>query len=466
MTYQPYTPRLGESLPRRRVAARTWPVVVALVVSLLVNGFTPARAAELAPDPLVSEMIAQVQPQAVYAYTGGLSGEWPVWVGGQQYRILTRATYNTIATQNATQYVYEQLESLGLPVGYQDWTYGSLSGRNVTGELPGATHPDELILLTAHLDDVPWSGTAPGADDNASGCTALLLAAHILTQYHFDRTLRFVFFTGEEQGLRGSYAYAHSIYALGENVSAVLNMDMIGWDDLDGPLMRLHTRALTNSAYPLDAAIANAFITTVETYGLGGAITPLLDPDGKSNSDHASFWGVGYPAIFVSEDNRDDFNDYYHSRNDRLSALNLPYFTAIVQAVVGTAAGLAGVEGRAAGDYAARLEPVIAEQTARNGASVSFTLHVTNSGALADAYTVTVAGSAWLETPPALTEVVAPGDGADLAISFVIPAGAPDGAADIARVTLVSQGTGEPLDEATLTSVADWQKYYLPVVGK
>lgn len=441
-------------------------LIAVLVLSLLVNGFTPARAAAAAPDPLVSEMIAQVQPQAVYAYTGGLSGEWPVLVGGQPYRILTRATYNSAATQSATQYVYEQLENLGLSVSYQDWTYGALSGRNVIGELPGATRPDEIILLTAHLDDSPWSGTAPGADDNASGCTAVLLAAHIFSQYQFDRTLRFVFFTGEEQGLRGSHAYADSIAALGENVIAVLNMDMIGWDDLDGPLMRLHTRATTSSAYPLDAAIANAFVATVETYGLGGAITPLLDPDGKSNSDHASFWGVGYPAIFVSEDNRDDFNDYYHSRNDRLSALNLPYFTAIVQAVVGTAADLAGLEGWNAGDYSARLEPIVAEQTARNGASVSFTLHITNTGALADAYTVTVAGSAWLETTPAVTESVAPGDGVELSLSFAIPAGALDDQADIARVALVSQGSGGQLDESTLITVADWQKFYLPVVGK
>ena len=168
-----------------------------------------------------------------------------------------------------------------------------------------------------------------------------MVAADILSQYELERTVRFIFFTGEEQGLYGSKEYADLVYDAGENIVAVYNMDMIAWDVLDGPTLRLHTRTTSSSGYPGDRAIADLFVDVVNTYDLSSSLTPIIDPDGVTASDHSPFWSKGYSAILAIEDDQDDFCAYYHTANDTLSTLNMTYFTNYTKASVGTAAYLA-----------------------------------------------------------------------------------------------------------------------------
>jgi Zn-dependent M28 family amino/carboxypeptidase len=92
---------------------------------------------------------------------------------------------------------------------------------NVIGEIAGLTNPDDIYIIGGHLDDV--SGT-PGADDNASGSVATMIAAELLSQYQWSCTVRFAFWTGEEYGLLGSAAYAQRSYNLGENILGYLNL--------------------------------------------------------------------------------------------------------------------------------------------------------------------------------------------------------------------------------------------------
>ena len=298
-------------------------------------------APEISYDQRVADLMAQVFQGTVFSYNGGLSGETPVTIGGSPYTIQTRHSASGIPIQKATQYVYEFMEDLGLSVSYHQWTSSSSSGRNVIGEKMGTSLQDEIVLVTCHLDDMPSGGTAPGADDNGSGSTGVMIAAEILVQQWFERTIRFVFFTGEEQGLLGSIAYAQKIVADGENVVAVLNMDMIGYDAVGGPTLRLHTRTASNPGSAEDLGIANVFIDVVATYGLSGALTPIVDQDGITASDHAPFWSRGFPAILAIEDDVDDFNAYYHTTDDTRANLNMGYFTAFVKASLGTAAHLA-----------------------------------------------------------------------------------------------------------------------------
>ena len=77
---------------------------------------------------------------------------------------------------------------------------------------------------------MPSSGAAPGADDNGSGSVGTLIAADILSQYQWSCTLRFAFWTGEEQGLLGSAAYATRAKNQGQNIKGYLNMDMIAYN--------------------------------------------------------------------------------------------------------------------------------------------------------------------------------------------------------------------------------------------
>jgi hypothetical protein len=292
-------------------------------------------------DTRVAAMIDQVQSNAVYDENGNLSGESPVLIGGSPYTITTRHTGSGTSINMATQYVYERMAAMGLTVSYHDWSACSRSNRNVIGAKAGIIRPDEIVLITAHLDNMPSSGLAPGADDNASGSVGVLMAGNIMGQNDFERTLRFVFFTGEEQGLCGSGAYAGMVDSANENIVAVYNMDMIAWDAINGPTLRLHTRLASNPGYPADVAIANLFSEVVSAYGLSSGLTPIIDADGIGASDHASFWQHGFAGILAIEDDVSDFNSYYHTSNDKRQYLNMAYFTNFVKASVGTAAHLA-----------------------------------------------------------------------------------------------------------------------------
>jgi hypothetical protein len=318
-------------------------LVTVLVVSLLQIQISHGAAYTVQYDPTIAAIIGQVNQNTLYTYVANLSGVQAVTIGGTSYTIRTRNTGSGTPVQKTTQYVYEYMQSLpGLDsVTYDTWSAGGYSNRNVVGVLTGTVRPTEIVLLVAHIDDMPGGTTAPGADDNASGAAALMMAAKLLSPYTFERTIRFVVVTGEEQNLYGSADYANAAYAAGENIVAVVNMDMLGWESDGSPTMRVHTRPPSTGAKDLE--IANLFVSVVNTYSIG--LTPIVTSYGMDESDHYSFWAKGYPAICVIEDDGDlqsegDFNPYYHTTSDTLSRLKMPYFTDIVEATVGSVAHL------------------------------------------------------------------------------------------------------------------------------
>ena len=297
------------------------------------------------PNPLLGQMVSRVQPSDLLARLRRVSGEELVVAGGDPYAITTRHTGSGLPVQKATQFAYEQLQALGLDTRYHNWSRSGYTNRNVISTQPGTARSNEVVLITAHLDDMPGGERAPGADDNASGSVAVLTAADLFAQLGFERTVRFVLFTGEEQGLLGSAQYAAEAAAAGDNIVAVFNMDMLAWDHSGGPALRLHTRTTGNPGYSNDLFIASVFTNVVSAYGLSNSLSPILTPNADGASDHASFWNKGYPALYAEEDYPDDFNPYYHSVNDTLANVNLDYFTAFTRAALGTVAHLAAPTG-------------------------------------------------------------------------------------------------------------------------
>jgi hypothetical protein len=292
----------------------------------------------LTPNPLVQQMIAQVSTPALSTYVGNLSGVSPVMIENTLYTIATRYTYTDVPITKATNYAYEYFQSLGLPTSYHYYGFAGTTRRNVIAEQPGLTQPDKIYLLIAHLDDTSYvNGSpmifAPGADDNASGAAAVMHIASILKQYDFGCTLRYALVTGEEQGLYGSYAYATDVYYSQENLLGVLNLDMVGYNTTDSnPTVELDTRQYS-SQNSGDLAIANLFIDAVSAYSI--QLLPFILKSGATNSDHASFWSYGYPAILAIED-WNDHTPFYHRTGDQLSTLNMGYYTEFVKAALAT----------------------------------------------------------------------------------------------------------------------------------
>jgi PKD repeat protein len=351
------------------------------------------------PDPIILGMIDQVTETQVYTYDRQLAGELPVWVDDDWYTITTRYTYSGESIQKATHFVGQHMQDLGLNVEYHVWNNDT--NPNVIGEIPGLTNPDDIFIIGGHLDAVPG---APGADDNGSGSVATLLAADILSQYQWGCTMRFAFWTGEEQGLLGSHAYAQQAYQSGENILGYLNLDMIAWNTIGSdPYINL----IYSNSLPPTLDLANLFADVIDAYNLD--LIPLLGT-GISGSDHSSFWLYGYTSILAIEDDLGgDFNPYYHSPNDTPAHTDPAYFTNFVKASIATYAHMSGClipsdQGYLDGHVTAAINGAPLESatvTADDGLGHTYPSTTNGSGYYTmtlpvDTYTVTVTADGYL----------------------------------------------------------------------
>lgn len=321
-------------------------VATALLLALVFSwGATPTPSqANFTLDTasaIIAEIINQVDEQQLKEHICQLQAR----EGGEACNPLgSRWSCLPTAIDHTLAYGRQYFENLGLKTNLDSYPLPCRSGpsSNLDAEIPG-TESKKLVLITAHIDSIIFgigsSQPAPGADDNASGSAAVFEAARILSKYRFKHTIRFVLFTGEEQGLVGSRAYAGRLARDGAEILGVLNMDMIGYDsDKDGAF-EIHAGTREPSVQ-----LANVIVQTIKTFEI--KLTPdLLESGATNRSDHASFWSRNYPAVLVIEDSEygssDDFNPYYHSTSDTLDKLDLTYAKRIAQTVIGAAAQLA-----------------------------------------------------------------------------------------------------------------------------
>ena len=219
------------------------------------------------------------------------------------------------------------MAGLGLAVEYHDWTKSGYTNRNVIGERTGIRNPGDIYIIGAHLDDMPNGSTAPGADDNASGSAATLIAADILSQYQWGCTLRFALWTGEEQGLLGSSVYAADAKTDGETIRGYLNLDMLGYNGTGPRNVDLYYRSYP---YRLRADCRHLHGCGQRLRARSDAPSSTMSPPTPpaTRSDNTSFWNQGYPAILAIEDYEGhDFTPAYHTTTDRLSTLDMDYLT-------------------------------------------------------------------------------------------------------------------------------------------
>ena len=120
-----------------------------------------------------------------------------------------------------------------LSYGYTDVTLHSFNSwnDNVVCVKPGAAQPERHVVIGAHYDSLNNSNPAnsPGADDNATGTACVLAVAELLADFDFEYTLVFITFSGEEQGLYGSEAWASDAADAGMDIVGMINMDMLGY---------------------------------------------------------------------------------------------------------------------------------------------------------------------------------------------------------------------------------------------
>jgi hypothetical protein len=268
-------------------------------------------------DDIVISMLEQVDASMFLSYEENLTSNGPRPTGSN----------NCIA---AATYIYNQFESLGLAVRYHHWNNGGYSSDNVEATLNGTDESsDEIYIICAHYDTV---SAGPGADDDTSGTAAVLMAAYIMSQYQFNHTIKFVTFSGEEQGLLGSAVYAADAASQGWNIVGVLNCDMISYaiTTSDGHNLIVFENTPSEWLYTYTVNINTEYDEYIQlTLHHGGSTW---------GSDHNSFWDEGYDALFYFEYTE---TPYYHTSQDTMAHINATYAVKNIRLVLATLAELA-----------------------------------------------------------------------------------------------------------------------------
>ena len=352
--------------------------------------------ADTTEDLLIDEIVSQVNTEVLRLIIEQLSGEMPLDDGSF---ILTRLV-GTDGKEKAADFIAEQysdIENLSvekekfnpqvipfflnllirpllplLPPKVQETIelflndysltakYRDRRWENIIAVLEG--EDKQRVLTTAHYDsivrmsdtlEIMEDSLAPGADDNATGVAATIIAARILSQYRFRNSIYFLNVDAEEIGLLGSmnYVFQH-LFGLCK-IKSVINVDMIGYDhDNDG---------LMNIPYGEDSI---KDIISNEYNRLSLDIDPIFQSIGyllnqfehpPHLSDHLPFYLFGVnsavhfgEASWVTETEYDsnERNFAYHTEEETIENINFHYMTEIVKLYIATLAREAGIIGR------------------------------------------------------------------------------------------------------------------------
>jgi carboxypeptidase Q len=205
---------------------------------------------------------------------------------------------------------------------------GPLTVYNTVGELPGSEKPDEFVVVGAHLDS--WD-LGQGTTDNGTGTCVVLETARVLAKggVRPKRTIRFVLFTGEEQGLYGSKAFvkAHKD-EMARTSLAIVHDTGTGRVTAVGTQGRESLKGVFEKELASLKDVGVAEVTTRRSFG----------------SDHQSFDAAGVPGIMFTQDPA-EYRFTHHSQSDTLDKAKEPDLVQGAQVMAVMAVRVANLPG-------------------------------------------------------------------------------------------------------------------------
>jgi hypothetical protein len=326
------------------------------------------RADEKAVNPQIRKLVDEVSEARIKATLE---------------KLVSFGTRNTLSNPDdpehgvgaARQWIFHELQSYSprLQVRFDKYRVKKQGQRifkdvdlyNVIAVLPGKTMPETQVLISGHYDSLNLSARptqgggappqqtpaeyeknaalpAPGACDDGSGTAAVMELARVMSQYEFDKTLVFVAFAGEEQGLVGSTLEAAKARTEKWNIEAVLNNDIIGTEvsgngRIDNSSVSVYSDEIQDSP---NQQLARLVREMGERYVPSMKVKVMFMQDRLGRGgDHTPFQLEGFAAVRISTPNENYANQ--HTATDLLENMSVPYTTRVARINGAAAASLA-----------------------------------------------------------------------------------------------------------------------------
>ena len=252
----------------------------------------------------------------------------------QEFEALGVKRTGTTQNTNAFNWLKNKYTSLGYTASnFQEhpWTSNGYSSKNLIVTKTGTLYPNKFVIVCGHFDSI----NGPGTNDNGSGTSIILEIARILKDIPTDYSIKFIHFSGEEQGLLGSSRYVSEIVngtSPKMDIKVVVNLDQVGG---------LATKANTKLYHDKDQASPNsnnaaAAIAVQELANCTLLYSPLaVDFDPAESTDYVPFQQNGEIITGYWEYEGGYNNPYVHTANDLYVNMDPIYVMNVGKSAVG-----------------------------------------------------------------------------------------------------------------------------------
>lgn len=310
---------------------------ILLIVAITICSFMSAQA-----NATYQTRVNQVQQSNIETYNSALVG----------YAL--KGTGRTEST-NALNYIVQKYKDFGYTdsqITYDNFTYSSTTVKNVIITKTGTVYPDEYVIICGHYDSYYGSTASTrsvGANDNASGVAAIMEVARILKDVPTEYSIKFIHFTGEEQGLLGSKNFVTNVVNTTTpkmKIKLVFNLDQIGGrsDRTNNSVVCEEDRINDTNTPPkygvntTNNTASIAVTANLQTYvGYYSSLTGFID--NIYGSDYMPFEKNGEIVTGLYERPTSNgsvvSNPYYHNNTDTIANLSYPYVFQITKAALG-----------------------------------------------------------------------------------------------------------------------------------
>jgi len=252
----------------------------------------------------------------------------------QEFEALGVKRTGTVQNTNAFNWIKNKYTALGYKtIDFQEhsWTASGFSSKNLIVTKTGTLYPNKFVIVCGHFDSI----NGPGTNDNGSGTSIILEIARILKNVPTEYSIKFIHFSGEEQGLLGSSRYVSQIVngtSPKMDIKVVVNLDQVG-----GLATKANTKIYCDK--DLSSPTSNNAAAATAVQELANCTTlysPLgVDFDPAESTDYVPFQQNGEIITGYWEYEGGYNNPYVHTANDLYINMDPVYVYNVGKAAVG-----------------------------------------------------------------------------------------------------------------------------------